>query len=119
MTPPMKTNVFSSPGPKSVQDQNQDGRLDLKDQVEVQDPRNPSGTKHISVDYFVSVEYRDPADRSPMKRLTDVIERAKAEGFGGKGKFSLDPEVVRFTLQHQVWWIRNRVEKQASSGGKS
>src|SRR5262245_10442622 len=119
MSPPLKTVNLPSSGPKSVQDLNQDGTLDLKDQIEVQDPRNPSGTKRISVDDFVSVEYKDPADRSPMKRLTDVIKTAKAEGFGGKGRFRLDPEVVQFTLQHQGWWMRNRVEKQASSGGKS
>jgi hypothetical protein len=107
MTPPLPHVSHVNPGPDSVQDSDGDGRLGSKDQVQVPNRRNPAQKKSISVDYFVSVEYKDLAGRSPVERLGETIRRAKAQGFGPKGKFHLDPELLRHTLEHQVHWMKN------------
>jgi len=109
MTPPI--HKVQPPVAKSFQDCDQNGRLGLKDQVEVPDPRSPSGTRKITVDYFLSVEYRDPAGRSPAARLGDVIRLVRAQAPGPKGRFVFEPDVVPYALQHQTWWMRNLIDK--------
>src|SRR5262245_9097839 len=111
MTPPTQVVLISNSGPRAVQDSDQNGRLGMKDQVEVMDIRRPAGFKNITIDYFVSVEYKDLANRSPIERLADTIQAAKAQGFGAKGKFRLDPELMTHALEHQVHWFRNLAAK--------
>src|SRR4029434_1765604 len=103
MTPPIH-KVSRIQVAKSIQDCDQNGKLGLKDQVEVPDPRSQSGTRNITVDYFLSVEYRDPAGRSPAARLGDVIRLARSQA--PKGRFLFEPDVVPFALEHQALWMK-------------